>query len=472
MARVKRCDFTKGNMVGQVFKFALPIMLTSFLHLMFNTADTFMVGRWGGDTPEECEIALAAVGSCASLIALIVNFFMGLSVGSGVSVAYDVGAKNFDRVRKIVHTAVTFAAIGGVIVASLGIIAVRPALLLMGTDPSVLDQAALYMTAYMFGVPANIIYNYCASMLRSTGDTVRPLIFLTSGGIVNVGLNAVMIFVFRLGALGVGIATAASFWVSCILVIVYMIRGKGICKLSFKELHIDVTILKKILKIGIPAGIEDSLFSFSNVLIQSSINSFGAVAMAGNTAAKSIDSYLSVPSGAFCQSAITAVGQNHGAKDFKRLKKSIFVCAALSSATMITVGAILTVFGRHLVGLFAPDNPEVVEWGIIRLRIMASTYFTAGLMSMGSYVLRGLGKSLISTFISLGGTCILRIVWTYTMFVWFRSFAMIYYVYPVTWIVTAVITYILIYFTLKKIIKAHREEKHAAESEEKAAVEA
>lgn len=472
MALGKRCDFTKGNMVGQVFKFAIPIMLTSFLHLMFNTADTFMVGRWGGDTPEECEIALAAVGSCASIIALIVNFFMGLSVGSGVSVAYDVGAKNLDRVKKTVHTSVTFAAIGGVIVAAIGIIVVRPALLLMGTDPSVLDQAALYMTAYMFGVPANIIYNYCASMLRSSGDTVRPLIFLTSGGIVNVGLNAVMIFVFRLGALGVGIATASSFWVSCILVVIYMTRGKGICRLSFKELGIDLAILKKILKIGVPAGIEDSLFSFSNVLIQSSINSFGAVAMAGNTAAKSIDQYLSVPSGAFCQSAITAVGQNHGAKDYKRLKKSIFVCAALSAATMITVGAILTVSGRHLVGLFAPDNPEVVEWGLIRLRIMATTYFTAGLMSMGSYVLRGLGKSLISTLISLGGTCILRVVWTYTMFVWFRSFAMVYYVYPVTWIVTGAVTYILVYFTLKKMIRAHREERPASEREEQVALKA
>ena len=454
MARIKRCDFTQGSMVGQVFKFAMPIMLTTLLNLTFNTADTFMVGRWGGDTPDECEIALAAVGSCASIIALIVNFFMGLSVGSGVSVAYDVGAKRLDGVKKTVHTSVAFSAIGGIAVAVLGIAVVRPALLLMGTDPAVLDDAVLYMTAYMCGVPANIIYNYCASMLRSTGDTVRPLIFLTSGGIINVILNAIMIFVFRMGALGVGIATAASFWVSCTLIIVYMIRGKGICKIVFKELKIDLAVLKKILKIGIPAGIEDSLFSLSNVLIQSSINSFGAVAMAGNTAAKSIDHYLSVANSAFCQSAITAVGQNHGAKKYDRVKKSILVCGVIMIITQLSVGITMAVFSRPLVSIFVPDNPAVVDMGVIRLRIMALSYFTAGLMSMGSYVLRGLGKSLTSTVISLVGTCLMRIVWLYTVLPLFRSFGTIFIAYPVTWVLTGVVTYIMIFFVLRKIIRS------------------
>jgi Na+-driven multidrug efflux pump len=240
-----------------------------------------------------------------------------------------------------------------------------------------------------------------------------------------------------------------------------MIRGKGLCALNFKELGIDWQILKKILKIGIPAGIEDSLFSFSNVLIQSSINSFGAVAMAGNTAAKSIDHYLSVFTATYSQSAITAVSQNNGAKDYKRLKKSIFVCAAMTAVTMLVVGVIMFTFGRPLLSLFVKDNPEVIEWGLVRLRIMASTYLIAGLMSMGSSVLRGLGKSLTSTIIALVGTCALRVVWTYTMFVWFRSFAMVFYVYPVTWVVTGTITYIMIYLTLKKIIRAHKAELQA-----------
>ena len=225
--------------------------------------------------------------------------------------------------------------------------------------------------------------------------------------------------------------------------------------------------MKNILKIGIPAGIEDSLFSFSNVLIQSSINSFGAVAMAGNTAAKSIDHYMSVFTGTFGQSAITAVSQNNGAKNYKRIKKSILVCATMTACIMIVVGTTLAIFGRPLVSLFAKDNPEVVEWGLIRLRIMTMTYFAGGLMSVGSYVLRGLGKSVTSTAISLGGTCILRVVWTYTMFVWFRSFAMVYYVYPVTWVVTGVTTYILIFLTLKKMIKAREAEKLDSKPEEK-----
>ena len=299
-------------------------------------------------------------------------------------------------------------------------------------------------------------------MLRATGDTVRPLIFLTSGGIVNVLLNAVMIFVFKMGALGVGIATASAFWVSCIMVITYMSRGSSICKLFFKELRIDFSILKNILKIGIPAGIEDSLFSFSNVLIQSSINSFGAVAMAGNTASRSIDQYMSVFTGTFGQSAITAVSQNNGAKNYKRIKKSILVCATMAACIMIVVGTTLAIFGRPLVSLFVKDNPEVVEWGLIRLRIMTMTYFAGGLMSVGSYVLRGLGKSVTSTAISLGGTCILRVVWTYTMFVWFRSFAMVFYVYPVTWVVTGAVTYVLVFRTVKKLIAEHKQKEAAA----------
>ena len=272
-------------------------------------------------------------------------------------------------------------------------------------------------------------------MLRATGDTVRPLIFLTSGGVVNVILNAVMILVFGMGALGVGIATAVSFWVSCVLVVIYMSRTKGLCTLCFRELRIDFGSLKRVLKIGIPAGIEDSLFSFSNALIQSSINSF-------------------------CQSAITAVGQNHGAKDYKRLKKSILVCGAVLTVTMLVLGAILLIFAKPLLALFVPDNPEAIGYGLIRLRIMAATYFIAGLMSMGSYSLRGLGRSLTSTTISLVGTCLLRVVWIYTVFACFRSFAMIFYAYPVTWILTAIVTYFVLHFTLKKMIREDRAATH------------
>ena len=449
----KRCDFTRGGMVLQVFRFAIPILITSVLQMTFNTADTIMVGRWGGNSPAECEAALAAVGSCASLISLITTFFMGLSVGASVTVAYDVGAKDLDGVKKTVHTSATFAAIGGIAVSLLGLILLKPALLWMGTDPSVMDQAVPYMRAYMLGVPANILYNYCAACLRATGDTVRPLIFLTSGGIANVAFNSVFIYAFRMGALGVGIATAISFWLSCAMILIYMAKNRGLCHLELRALRIDKKILVKMLKIGVPAGIEDSLFSVSNVLIQSSINSFGPIAMAGNAASKSIDGYLGVINGAFCQSAITAVGQNNGAKRFDRVKKSILVCAVIMVAVNLTVSIPIHLFGSSLIGIYAPDNPQVVEMGLKRLKIMASTYFIAGLMSMGSYVLRGLGKSFTSTAISLVGTCALRILWLYTVLRWFRYFEVIFIAYPVTWTVTAIVTYIMIFMTLKKIIK-------------------
>jgi putative MATE family efflux protein len=323
----------------------------------------------------------------------------------------------------------------------------------MKTDAEVLDEAAKYMIAYMFGAPANVIYNYCAAMLRSTGDSVRPMIFLTSGGVVNVILNAVMILVFDMGALGVGIATASSFWVAAVLIIIYMIRTDGPCSLDLKALSIDRSVLKRVLKIGIPAGISDSMFSFSNVIIQSSINSFGKVAMAGNVASRSIDQYLAVPSGALCQAAITAVGQNYGAKNYKRIKKSIFECGSLLVATMAVIGTVLLIFARPLLALFAPENPAVVEWGLIRLRVLASTYVIAGLMSMGNSVLRGLGRSMLATVATIVGTCFLRVVWIYTVFEWVGSFVSIFYVYPVTWVATGLFAYTMIYLTMKKVKK-------------------
>ena len=453
-------------MVKLVIKFSVPILLTVLLNLMFNTVDSIMVGRFGGETPEEREAALAAVGSCASLINLITTFFIGLSVGASVAVSYDIGAKNHAGVKSTIHTAVTFAALGGIAVAVVGIIFVKPALVLMGTEEVVLKQAVPYMIAYMCGVPANVIYSYCSAILRSSGDTVRPMLFLTTSGVVNICLNAVMISVFNMGALGVGIATGISFWVACFLVVRYMYKNRGVCRLCPKELRIDGKILKGILKTGVPAGVENSLFSLSNVLIQSSINSFGTVAMAGNAASKSIDQFLGVPTTAFSQSAITAVSQNCGAKNYERVKKSIAVCAVQMVIVHLTIGISLLVFGKMLLGIFAPGNPAVVELGMIRLRIMASTYFLGGLMSMGSSVLRGLGKSFISTAIALVGTCVLRIVWVYTIVKIFNHFGVIFIAYPVTWFVTGAVTYIMIYFTLKNIIKAYKAEKNAAEREE------
>jgi len=289
-SKVKR-NLTDGPLLPKMILFTLPLIATAFLQQLFNTADTVVVGQWGGNTPAERETALAAVGSCGALINLIVNLFFGLSVGAGVCVAHDIGAKQYRDVKRTVHTSVIVSLFFGALLTVFGLCMARPLLAMMKTDPTVLDEAVPYMMAYFCGMPANILYNYCASILRSSGDTTRPLIFLSAAGVANVGLNLVMVLVFGLGALGVGIATAASHWVACVLILIYMMRMDGPCKIELRELRVYPEKLKKIIVIGLPAGLQGTLFSFSNVLIQSSINGFGNVAfVAGNTAASNIDS--------------------------------------------------------------------------------------------------------------------------------------------------------------------------------------
>jgi len=328
MDKRKARDFTEGALLPQLLMFALPLIATSVLQLLFNTADIIVVGRWGGATPEECETSLAAVGSCGSLINLLVNLFMGLSIGAGVCVAHGIGAKQYEDVKKVVHTSVVAAVAAGAVVTVLGITAARPLLVLMGTDAAVLDEAVLYMIAYFCGMPACMVYNYCAAILRSSGDTVRPLGFLSVAGVINVVLNLIMVLVFHLGAVGVGIATAVSQWVSCALIISFMMKTDGVCRLEIKSLRIDIAKLKRILALGLPAGIQSTLFAVSNVLIQSSINSFGKVFVAGNTAASNIEGYSYVIQNSMYQAAITFVGQNEGAKNYKRLVKCVFMCVS------------------------------------------------------------------------------------------------------------------------------------------------
>ena len=295
----KNGDLLSGALLPRILWFAIPLIATGILQLLFNTADTIVVGRWGGSTPEEREIALAAVGSCGSLIAVMINFFNGLSVGTGVCTAQSIGAKHHDEIEKVVHTSVLTALAMGTPVAVIGICFARPLLGLMGTDASVLDQATHYMQAYFVGAPAHMLYNYCAAILRSKGDTTRPLMFLTVAGISNVALNLVMVLGFGLGAVGVGIATAASHWISCIMIVIHMMRLDDACRLNPKKLKIHGATLLKILLIGIPAGLQGTAFSFSNVIIQSSVNSFGKATVAANAAAANISDYTYIAQNSF-----------------------------------------------------------------------------------------------------------------------------------------------------------------------------
>ena len=451
-----KCDLTTGALLPKIILFTLPLIATGILQLLFNTADTIVVGRWGGETKEAREAALAAVGSCGALINLIINMFFGLSVGAGVCVAQELGARQYHEVKKTVHTSVLVAVLCGAVVSVIGFVLARPLLTLMGTEPAVLDEAVPYMRAYFIGAPANTVYNYCAAILRSSGDTTHPLVFLSVAGVVNVGLNLVMVTVFSLGALGVGIATAAAQWISCILILRHMIRLNDHCHLNLRELKIDPVKLKKVVAIGIPAGLQGMVFSTSNVLIQSSVNSFGQATVAAKTAASSLTDYIYIAQNSLYHAALTFVGQNAGAQNYRRVRYSIFCCMGTVTVLGLVLGGLVILFGEPLLSIYAPGNESVIEIGMILVRILSATYFTCGLMEVGSGVLRGLGKSFRAMIISLVGSCVTRIIWIYTVFAADHTLEVLYACYPLSWVLTATTYFTMAFIVLHNLEKQGR----------------
>ena len=455
-------QLTEGPLLPQILRFALPMMASSVLQLLFNTADTIVVGRWGGDTQLECETALAAVGSCGYLITLLVNLFMGLSLGTGVCVAQAAGAKHYDDVKIIVHTAVPLGFGCGMVLMITGLILAEPLLLLMGTEPQVLSQAAPYMRAYFCGMPASLLYNYCAAALRSTGDTTRPMFFLAAAGVVNVLMNLLMVLVFRLGAVGVGVATAASHWVSAACVIVYMLRTDGICHLELGKLRFRKDKVLPILRIGIPAGLQNMMFNFANVIIQSSVNSLGQVAVAGNAAAANLNGYIYSTQTTLYQATMTFTGQNLGARKYDRIKKSTFLCAVVGSCVGILVGGTMCIFGEELLSLYAPGNAAVIAMGMKRMTIMGLTYFLCVVVEVGLGMLRGMGQTMLPTVSAFVGTILLRIGWVLAVFPLNPCLESLYWSYPVSWVLTAVFNYICCYIVFKKSKREY--ERHLAEA--------
>lgn len=461
MEKAKRQNnLTQGALIPQIILFSLPLIATSVLQLLFNTADTVVVGRWGGATPEECEASLAAVGSCTALISLCVNLFLGLSVGAGICVAHDIGAQRDDEIRKTVHTSIITAVFAGILVTVFGLFASEQLLTWMGTDATVLPEATKYIRAVFCGMPANMLYNYCASILRSKGDTVRPLIFLSTAGIINVLLNLFTVIVLGWGAMGVGVATAVSQWVSCILIVIYMMHMDGPCRIVPSLLHVDREKLKRILVIGLPSGLQSMLFAISNVLIQSSINSFGPTAVAGNTAGSNLDSYVYAAQNALYHAAMTFVAQNAGAKQYKRMKHTVLCCCFMVTVVGLCTSGALYLFGQPLLRIFAPNNESAVQFGMTRLAVFCASYFLCGLMDVGSGVMRGLGKSILPMIVSLLGSCVFRIIWIYTVFQWlpveetlentmFRL-TMLYVSYPVSWFLTAGVLFLTCFFAMRK----------------------
>ena len=434
----------QGPLFWNILRYTVPIVLTSILQLLFNAADLVVVGRFCGS------ISVAAVGATGSITALIVNLFIGLSVGVGVSVAHGIGAKQNDVVHRTVHTAIPAALCSGICLTLLGLLLAKPMLVLMGTPEDVLPLSALYMRIYFCGMTFNMLYNYSASILRAAGDTKSPLIFLTIAGVVNVCLNIVFVTVFHMNVAGVALATTASQGISACLVIITLMRRTDACRLIPAKMRFYKPQMIKIVRIGLPAGIQSSLFSISNVLIQSSINSFGPVVMSGNAASQNIEGFLYAFLNAFHQTTVNFVGQNVGAKQYKRVLKILLICLCCVLVVGVSVGLLFYVFGENLLSIYITDSAEALEFGMLRLAITSLTYFLCGLLDVSTGTLRGMGVSLAPMLLSIIGVCGIRIGWVLTVFQIprFHSPASLYTSYPISWGLTFIaqmITFCIVY---------------------------
>lgn len=445
----KNNDLTSGPLTIKIIKFIIPLMLTGILQLLYNAADSIVVGHYDGSS------ALAAVSSVGALINLLVNAFMGLSVGAAVVVAQDYGAKDYEGVSKTVHTSYLISIIGGIVVGAIGLIFSRQFLIWMGSPEDVLPLSTEYLMIYFIGTPANMAYNFGASILRSIGDTKRPLYFLTISGLVNVVLNLVLVIVFHMGVAGVAYATIISQILSAVMVIVYMMKSKDCVRFVPKNMRIYGDKLKKMLYIGLPAGFQGTVFSLSNVVIQSAVNSFGSLVMAGNGAASSLEGFTYTAMNSVYQASLTFVGQNVGAKKYDRINKVQGVCLVLVTIIGLVFGVTTYCLGEPLLSIYLPNDPEAIPYGIIRMSYIALPYFLCGMMEVMVGGQRGMGMSFIPMINALLGSCVLRIVWISTVFAADPTLFTLYISYPISWIVTT-LAHTVFYF-----VKLHSLKKKA-----------
>ena len=424
-------DMTQGKMLPQIIAFAGPLMLTGILQLLYNAADVVVVGRFAGAQ------ALAAVGSTGALINLIINLFMGVATGAGVAVARAYGANDYRLIQKSVHTAVTIAIIFGFVVMGLGQVLTRPMLELMDSPADVIDLAELYMRIYFAGMPASMLYNFGAAILRAVGDTRRPLYYLSLSGLVNVLLNLLLVIVFHMSVDGVAIATVASQVISAALVIICLLRTDGAIHLDPRRLSIDKPVALDMLRIGLPAGVQGMFFSISNVMIQSSVNSFGSVAMAGNAAGANLEGFAYTAMNAFHQADVTIASQNMGARKYTRVRRTIWLCLGCVTVVGLVVAGVLLGFGETLLSLYNTD-PEVIAYGMKRMLWFLPLYFLCGTLEVVSGQLRGMGYSLMPMIVTLTGVCAFRVLWLQTAFVAWPMLEVVYVSYPISWLITTV----------------------------------
>ena len=459
MARTSNLNMTQGPLLGKIIRFSIPLMLSGMLQLLYNAADVVVVGRFAGAA------ALAAVGSTGALVNLLVNLFMGVSVGCNVLVARYYGAGDHKSVSETVHCAVGSSLIIGVMAGIVGLVFSTPLLRLMGSPEDVLPLASLYLKIYFCGMPFNIAYNFGAAVLRAVGDTKRPLYILTVAGIANVVLNLILVIVFHMGVAGVAIATVASQVISALLVMRALTLREDSCHLNRKEVRIYKDKLIDMIKVGLPAGIQGSLFSLSNVIVQSSVNSFGSVVVAGNAAAANIEGFVYMAMNSVYQAAITFVSQNLGACKPKRILRVMWICMGFVSIVGLVLGNLIYIFSNPLLSIYASNEEgmreAILAVGRTRMSFIGRCYFLGGLMEVACGGMRGLGRSWTSTIVSLMGACGVRLLWIFTVFRQLGTLNSLYVSYPISWGATFavhMICFTLAFRTIKKQLPAAEEE--------------
>ena len=428
----KNRKMLQGPLLKNAVFYTIPIILTSWLQLLFNAADLVVVGQHDGSN------CLAAVGATGAITNLIVNLFIGLSVGAGVGVAHGLGGGDDEAVHRTVHTAIPAAIVSGLFLTVVGVVCSRTFLVWMGTpeENGILDLATRYMQIYFGGMVFNMVYNFAASRLRAAGDTKSPLLFLLIAGIINVILNLGFVFLLNMNVAGVALATTISQAVSAVLVVITLMRRTDACRLELKKLRFYKAQLLKMIRIGLPAGVQGSMFSISNVLIQSSINSFGDVVMSGNTAAGNIEGFVFTAMNAFHQTAVNFTGQNVGARQYDRVKKILWTTLGCVAVTGAVLGGAMYVFGEPLLSLYISDSPEAIGYGLTRMSYICLVYFLCGLMDVSTGALRGMGASMVPMLISVLGVCGIRILWINTVFRQFHTTGCLYLSYGVSWVIT------------------------------------
>ena len=446
MKRSYEMDLCSGPLLSKILLFSLPLILSGVLQLLFNATDIVVVGKFAGSN------AMAAVGSTTSLFNLLVNSFIGISVGANVLVARHYGERDYDGVQQTIQTALLTGLIGGAILIVLGVVLARPMLTLMATPDEVIDQAVLYMQVYFIGMPATMIYNFGAAVLRAVGDTRRPLYFLMAAGVMNVLGDLLFVCLLGMGVAGTAIATVLSQCVSAALTVLCLVKSDGMCHLDLRRLHFRMDKFLRIMQVGLPAGMQSVIFNISNVLIQSSVNSFGAVTVAGNTAAANIEGFVYISMNALYQTSISFTSQNLGAKNYHRIDQTLVRCMCIVTLIGLVLGNGAHLLGNHLLHIYS-DDLEVISFGMQRLSVISVTYCLCGMMDVLAGTIRGLGYSMLPMIVSLIGACVFRIIWIFTVFRVQHTLFILYASYPISWILTILAHFVFYLIVRKKVFR-------------------